>query len=332
MKKIIVCFSCVLFFFSCESPKKQASFYFWKTTYNIDAAEQLYLDKLNVQKLYVRFFDIDILNGTPKPIGQIQIQQKNKSQQIIPVVFITNETFKDLDKAKIEQLAKNCIRQIEFLYTNISDNKLQEIQFDCDWTTSTRNNYFYFLNQVKKQFPKYQYSCTIRLHQIKDKEQTGVPPLKQGVLMYYATSNPLDFTDKNSILENDIAENYCAVLQNYPITLDIALPIYSWAIIENQVGEKRLLNGIRNEDLKDTSVYQAIKPNFYLVKKDHYLQGNYLYQDFKIKTESISQEQLTRSTTFLRKKIKNKEPNVIFFQLDSSNLMHYSVQNLKSIL
>ncbi|MBK6276346.1 MAG: hypothetical protein IPF58_17410 [Saprospirales bacterium] len=56
--------------------------------------------------------------------------------------------------------------------------------------------------------------------------------------MYYATSNPLDYKEENSILENKHAENYCKEIQNYPIALEFALPTYSWVIIENQVGEE----------------------------------------------------------------------------------------------
>ena len=187
------------------------------------------------------------------------------------------------------------------------------------------------LNIVEKQNPTLLVSATIRLHQIKDKTKTGIPPIKKGVLMYYATSNPLDFKEENSILENKLAENYCKEIQNYPIALDIALPIYSWAIIENQVGEKRLLNGIRNEMLKDTSIYQPIKPNFYLAKKDHYLHGNYIYEDFTLKVEEVTSTQLQQASTFLKNKIINQELNTIFYQLDSSNLSHYSIQNLKNI-
>ena len=149
--------------------------------------------------------------------------------------------------------------------------------------------------------------------------------------MYYATTNPLEFNDNNSILDNKLAENYCKNIEQYPIPLDVALPIYSWAILENQVGEKRLLNGIRNEKLKDTSLYKSSKPNFYLVKKDHYLDGNYIYEDYTIKIEEISKAQLQQSATFLKNKIKNKELNTIFFQLDSSNLIHYSIDLFKTI-
>ena len=323
----------ILIITSCIACKKQhaTSFYFWKTTYEISPIEKKNLDELSVQKLYVRFFDVDMKNNEANPIGEINIKEKNFQQEIIPVVFITNDVFKNLNKNKIEELAKHIKQEIEFIYPKISDKKIKEIQFDCDWTISTRSKYFYLLNIVEKQNPTLLVSATIRLHQIKDKTKTGIPPINKGVLMYYATTNPLDFKEENSILENKLAENYCKEIQNYPIALDIALPIYSWAIIENQVGEKRLLNGIRNDMLKDTSIYQPIKANFYLVKKDHYLHGNYIYEDFTLKVEEVTSTQLHQASTFLKNKIINQELNTIFYQLDSSNLSHYSIQNLKNI-
>lgn len=330
MKKALLIVFTVLFLYACKE-QRNTSFYFWKTTYSVSPFEQHYLDSLNVQKLYVRFFDIDIQNNKAIPVGEINIEEKNTEQEIIPVVFITNEVFKTLDKQKIETLSENIKKEIEFLYPKISAKAIKEIQFDCDWTSSTRNKYFYFLSRIKLKHPGVSISATIRLHQIKDKKQTGIPPVKKGVLMYYATSNPIDFQDNNSILENELANNYIKELKKYPIPLNVALPIYSWGIIENQLGEKRLLNGIRNKDLQDTSLYKKIKPNFYRVKKDHYLNGSYVYEDFVIKAEEITKQDLVVAQKNIREKIKNKELTTIFFQLDSSNLIHYSIDDLKTI-
>lgn len=331
MKKI--CFVYItLFLFTQCSKKKEVSFYFWKTTYAISAYEEKYLDCLAVERLYVRFFDIDIKNGKAVPVGEISILQKNDKQEIIPVIFITNETFKKLDKKAIEILASNIIKETAFIYPKISAKKVKELQFDCDWTSSTKSKYFYFLDLVERQNPSLQISVTIRLHQIKDKNQTGVPPVKKGVLMYYATSNPLDFAHKNSILDNEIACNYILNMKDYPLTLDIALPIYSWAIIQNQLGEKRLVNDIRASELQNSLLYDSIRPDFYHVKKDHYLKGNYLYEDFMIKTEAVTLHELRSARMIYSKKIKNKNHYTIFFQLDSSNLSHYSIQDFKTIL
>lgn len=330
MKKRLFIILFIPFFIACKK-QYSTSFYFWKTTYNISDFERNYLDSLQVEKLYVRFFDVDIKNNKAIPVGEINILQKNKNKQIIPVVFITNETFKILDEKKIETLAKNIEKEIKFIYPKISDEKIQEIQFDCDWTNSTQQKYFYFLKQFKKHNSQLIISATIRLHQIKDKMQTGIPPIDKGVLMYYATSNPIDFKTENSILENNIANNYIKEIKKYPINLDIALPIYSWAIVENQIGEKRLINGIRNQDLKDNTLYEPLKPNFYKIKKDHYLNGNYLYEDFVIKIEEIKIEDLTLAKRNILNKIRQKSLTTIYFQLDSLNLINYPATKLNNI-
>ncbi|MEZ5053334.1 MAG: hypothetical protein R2807_00970 [Chitinophagales bacterium] len=83
------------------------------------------------------------------------------------------------------------------------------------------------------------------------------------------------------------------------------MPIYSWAIVENPLGEKRLINDIRATELSDTSLYQKkLEPNFYLVKQDHYIKGNYLYEDFTVKTESITTRCINNCSKKYFKKIK----------------------------
>lgn len=330
MKKILLYSLFILVFAGCNKPYETA-FYYWKTTYKISAFEKEYLDKLQVKKLYVRFFDVDLKNNIPIPVGEIDIQEKNTVQEIIPVIFITNETFKHLDKTAIEQLANNTLQEIKFLYPKISDNTIKEIQFDCDWTVTTRNKYFYFINLMKSLAQEMMFSATIRLHQIKYRNTAGVPTAHKGVLMYYATDNPLKATDKNSILDNEEAAKYINTINQYPLHLDVALPVYSWAIIENELGEKRLVNGIRKDDLQDTSLYLKTAESYFIIKKEHTLNGLYVQPDFKIKIDEISTDDLLIAKKNILSKLKNRELTTIFFQLDSSNLKHYSINNLKTI-
>ena len=320
-----------LMFVAC-TPKRETSFYYWKTNFELDSVSKLYLNQLQVNKLYVRFFDVDMNGNKPLPLAHLVVKQKEENHEIIPVVFITNRTMSELDKTSIHKLVNNLLHEIEFMYPKLSSKKINEIQFDCDWTASTRENYFYFLNQCKKLKPKIHFSATIRLHQIKDVQTSGVPPVEEGVLMYYATSSPLEFNKQNSILENSVAADYLKNLNKYPLKLNLALPIYSWAILENNYGEKRLLNGIRVENMTDTSLFLPLGNNFYLVKKDAYWMNIYLYENYKIKVEEITPEQLVKASRDFSKKYKNRELTTIFFQLDSSNLVHYSIEELNHII
>jgi len=109
------------------------------------------------------------------------------------------------------------------------------------------------------------------------------------------------------------------------------MPIYSWAIIENELGEKRLVNGIREDDLQDTSLYFKTAKSSFIIKKEHTLNGLYVQQDFKIKTEEITTDDLLLAKKNILSKLKNKELTTIFYQLDSSNLKHYSINELNAI-
>lgn len=328
-RSIIIILLCLLFFISCQE-KKEYSFYYWKTTYQLTEEEKKVLDKLAIKKLYVRFFDVDKKNDITFPVATIKIKEQNKNQEIIPVVFITNETFKNAKQAKIQQLAKHVYHEIKYLYPAISTKNIREIQIDCDWTTQTRENYFYFLNTIQELDKTITFSATIRLHQIKDKHKTGIPPIKKGVLMYYSTSSPLENSETNSILDNTIAHNYIQNLDQYPITLDVALPIYSWAIVSNELGDKKLVHGILNKDLADTTMYKKINENNYLVKKEYYLNAIFVYENYGIKIEYLSNDDIKKASDNISKKMKHKKYSTIFYHLDENNIKNYTIKNLKN--
>ncbi|WP_427875444.1 hypothetical protein [Flavobacterium sp. MMS24-S5] len=87
----------------------------------------------NVQKLYVRYFDIGIHpeSNFPIPISPIRFEENPKEYAIVPVVFIQNKVMlqPNLDVKNLAQKTFDFIEQIN------SKNKIacQEIQIDCDW-------------------------------------------------------------------------------------------------------------------------------------------------------------------------------------------------------
>ena len=104
-------------------------------------------------------------------------------------------------RQEIEKLADNILKKIH----ELNRKTPVEVQFDCDWTQITKNNFFYFLSYFKKQLANRismttpdplrdlqtepVVSATIRLHQLKFPEKTGVPPVDKGMLMFYNTGN-----------------------------------------------------------------------------------------------------------------------------------------------
>ncbi|MGD1319035.1 hypothetical protein [Chryseobacterium sp. 2R14A] len=314
--KVISYLLVFLFIISCSKQEKHPyTFYYWKTNLKFNNIEKDVLTKANVPFLYTRFFDVDKVDGKFEPVAVIT---KDKSfdteKEIVPTVFITNRSFINIQKEEIPFLAE---KVNDLIKKKIADYHLkvnEEIQIDCDWTTGTRDDYFEFLKQLKKISQK-QITCTLRLHQVKDKNLTGIPPVEKVYLMCYSTSSPLENSDKNSILDLNILKSYLSKLEDYPIKkIEVALPIYSWGIVTNHLGKHKLINALSTKDLNNPD-FKKISDNEVEILKDGFYFGNFLNKGFKIKVEEISEEQLENAIQFLDKKID--EYHIIYYQLDS---------------
>ncbi len=329
MKKLLlICIAYLFLFVSCQQKEKHPiDFYYWKTNVQIGETEQHYTKSLNSKNLYIRFFDIDKKDSRIFPLAKISpFNSKLLSIEYIPVIFITNRTFIGISPEQINELAENVSMLMNEIGTANSISPFTEIQIDCDWTQSTKGAYFQFLETLESVSGK-KITCTIRLHQIKFKEKTGVPPVSKGYLMCYATSDPQDASIQNSILDMGLLKDYTININSYPVDFDVALPIFSWGIVSNHLGKIKLINNVTANEL-DANFFEQTGENFYRVTQDFFFRGMYLNKGFTLKIESISSELLREAKQYLNKKIK-KPYHIVYYHLDEAFLKQYTIQELK---
>ncbi|HCR76393.1 MAG TPA: hypothetical protein DIW37_08345, partial [Chryseobacterium sp.] len=243
----------LILFLVISCGKKQShpyTFYYWKTRLALDKTEKDVLQKATDPYLYTRFFDVDKLDGKFQPVGVITKDQSfSTDKTVVPTVFITNRTFLNITNEEIQFLAASINDLITKKASEYQLKTGNEIQIDCDWTAGTRDDYFKFLKKLKE-VSKKSVTCTLRLHQVKDKNIMGIPPVEQVFLMCYSTSSPLENSDKNSILDVNTLKNYLSKLEDYPVKkIEVALPIYSWGIVTNHLGKHKLINALSEKDL-----------------------------------------------------------------------------------
>jgi hypothetical protein len=314
LKLILFCF--LFLIFSCSKKKHHPyGFYYWKTKLTLNDTEKKALEQSTLPYLYTRFFDVDKIDNKFQPVGVITKDKSFETQKkIVPTVFITNRTFLYIKKEETTFLAKSIYDLIQKKITEYHLVTHDEIQIDCDWTAGTRDDYFNFLKELKKISGK-EITCTLRLHQVKDKNQTGIPPVEKAYLMCYSTSSPLENSDKNSILDVNILKSYLSKIDEYPIKkIEVALPIYSWGIVTNHLEKHKLINALSKKDLENSN-FKRISENTAEVQKDGFYFGHYLNKGFTLKIEEISDDQLKDVIQFLENKIPNF--NIIYYQLDS---------------
>lgn len=321
----ILLFACLLLFYACqpsEPPTAKPAFYHWQTQLKLSAVEKNYLDSLAAKKLYVKFFDVDqhvpsaALIWTPADVAGIDI---------IPTVFITNRTLLDISDVALKELANNIASKIMTLSKGYN---FAELQFDCDWTNRTQQAYFELLRLLKMEFPNTIFSSTIRLHQVKYFETTGVPPVDKGMLMCYNVGEVANWATENSILDLEVLPTYLQNFDRYPLHLDIALPLFQWGVVFRSNKLFKLINQLSIDDLQDKTRFQPINSTRFQVLQSTYLQGHYLYEGDQIRLEKVSIEDLKAAKALLEAQLTSSEFILSFYHLDERVLQQYSAKEL----
>ena len=323
------------FLLSCKNNNKvenvTRAFYYWKSNsgYEEQNTEKLLLDTLKTEKLYVKFFEVesnDVMGNIPVSKSRFSLYDEAKCQ-IIPCVYLHNEVFLKSDFKQLDALADN----INFLINkkleeNFSSQKVTpEIQMDCDWTLKSKENYFYFLKKLK-QISNRKLSCTLRLYPYKYTTKMGIPPVDSAMLMCYNLINPFEDKSKNSILDTNELEKYVKNVKQYPLHLDVALPVYSWM----QIYQNNQFSKVIYSDFQTVkSVLKPIKPLWFEVTKDTTTNDIYLRIGDKIKYEEISKMQINEAIRILKKHVSfDKTTTVSLFHLDQKQLKTYTHEEL----
>lgn len=322
---IILAVTCLLSCTTHDEPVVHRGFYYWKSRFALDSTEASALKTLRTEKLYLKFFDVgwDELSRQPAPIAKIQFSQKPPSGvSVVPVVFITNET---LQQCSADQLAQLALKIPQLLSSQLSNNQLpapKEIQLDCDWTATTKDKYFLLLQLLKKTdlFKGKILSATIRLHQVKYRNETGVPPADRGLLMCYNMGNLTKPETKNSIIETSVLEQYIGRAKEYPLPLDMALPLFDWWV---WFRENEYMGLVYAETLQPTDSKKWRAP------KDTSFNGyNFKAGDW-LRYEGSDAAEIDKAIRLLKAQRNCQEQNIILYHLDAKNLAHYDPDALE---
>jgi len=312
--------------------KEERSFYYWKSVLKSTNYELKQLDSLQVKTIYLKFFDVDWDASSEQaiPVAKLQVRDKRllKNHQIIPTVFITNETIQKIDSNQMVLLAGKIHQLILDICITNQINKIDEIQIDCDWSESSKEKYFSLLKIIKKISAK-SISATIRLHQIKFLSRNGVPPADRGLLMCYNMANLKNPATRNSILSVSELKKYTGNLYSYPLPLDVALPLFEWKVLFRNNIYSGLIENMPGDIF--TNSFTLKNDNRIELLKDTFLAGYDLKKGDILRSEDSKIEDVLAAANEVKRHLKNTIGRVSLFHLDSVILNKYSTHELESI-
>ena len=321
-------------FFSCGSKEKyQHSFYYWKTTFDKnDTLSPALMRQLGINHFYIRYMDVDWNPITNAPVPTAQLNTKGGfpfvSQQFTPVIFITNSTFRHIAANKIDTLALNITQKIIHITKQIIQNdtlpNLLEIQIDCDWTAETKDAYFTFLRKLKALNKNTIISATIRLYPYKYYPKIGVPPIDRGILMCYNTGSITDIKTENSIFSLQEINKYLSNIQ-YPLPLDVALPIFSWQAWFRGGKFKQI---IHNLPLSCRHIILKQQNNIYRFVRDTVIDELYFREGDELRYEAADETELVAVANLLTHQLPACN-RISFFAWDTLSISKYEEPILK---
>ena len=303
MKKYLYLLLVLLGACSYEDTPPEQALYCWKTQVQFSAEEADFVKNNRIERLYIRYCDVGLRDNAPVPIAPVDIDTLSlQGKTVIPVVYLKNEIFNpeltEGNSTYISTLAHKLgdyIEQINRYYRL----RVSEVQFDCDWSLSTKQAYFSMLEAFKKEYP-YQLSATIRLHQVKYREETGVPPVDYGVLMYYNMGR-ITAMGANSIYDRSTALRYLGKLREYPLPLDIALPMFAWGVHSADGQVLNLVGGLTHAEAQAISTLERTDASdIYKVAEQTYYKGRVWQVGDLIKIEEVSDAQRKEMLADLR--------------------------------
>jgi hypothetical protein len=306
--------------------------YYWRTTFALSDGERDMLARQRIERIYLRLFDVkwDRSKGQALPVARCAFTHA-PPVAVVPVVYLTNQVFEEAPDpgalaGKIWQEVQGMAQAAVFSF--------QELQIDCDWTEKTRPAFFDFCRRLRALAGQARVAlgATIRLHQIKYPERTGVPPVDRGMLMFYNMGTLAADAPRPSIFNVEDAARYVDHVDRYPLPLDAALAVFSWAIHGREGRVVGLVEKLRAADLDGLPALQRREPGRYLAIQPTFLRGSYLQQGDTLGLETMTAaETLVAARLLARHFHPRHDFSVALFDLDERNLKSYADPDLEAI-
>ncbi|WP_116106194.1 hypothetical protein [Lewinella sp. IMCC34191] len=279
------CSILLLFLLSCgrDVPEPAYAFYHWETRLDPPSGP---MQTMRTDRVYVKVFDVSWTDGRAEPSALLETDGTVVAD-LVPVVFITNDVFTHPSGELAGDVLHLLNQRFPYPY--------EELQVDCDWTAGTRDAYFAFLDDLR-QLTGASISCTVRLHQYRDRDRQGIPPVDRAVLMAYNTGDLGSWETENSIVDPRAIDHYVTGQPAYPLPLDLAVATYDWAAVYRRGELAYLINEPNLVALEDSTYFSRLAPLRYRVDSATYYEGLYLYRGDLLRRE-VADTSLARQVT-----------------------------------
>ena len=317
--------------------------YFWRTDFRLSEEEAAFLRTHDISKIYLRYFDVTVNEtGQVMPNATVSFTTDTlEGIEIIPTVFIVENCLQH----NMDSIAQKLVARILQMNQTHHRGNVKEIQIDCDYTHRSRERFYAFLKEMRNELqPKgIRLSATIRLHQL----SMPPPPVDYGALMVYNTGNVSNPNGRNPILSIEDVAPFLKKLNDYPLPLCAAYPIFDWVALYGNESQQLTPNTqhqtlrhlLYGHSLEDTTLYKPLEDGKYLVVASRTLPttlgrdaaGIHLHVGDTIRHWQCDISDILKVKNAVEKYRNGINNRVILYHLDKQSLNHYKHEDYEKI-
>ncbi len=337
MKRLVWIVATLIFLTGCnhqDSRKTQITkgLYYWRSSFDLSDDEQNRLVKSGYNKLYIKYFEFDNTRHFIAPV-QFRTQPVSSGLEIIPVIYLDNRALRDMPEQHISGLAGVMTEKISSINRSANyQGKVSEIQIDCDWTETTRETYFRLLHTIKSRLQAgVKLSASIRLHQVKYKDRTGIPAVDRGMLMLYNFGSVGNYTEANSIYSHKTLQSYLkADFEHYPIRMDIALANFQWGIVFRNQHPRKILDGVAAKDFPEAAL-EKIDPTHGRILRTGHIQGFALEINDEIRFEKSGIDEMKNAAQIIASRMNTDSFCISIFDVKHNSTDAYLSKEMDEV-
>jgi hypothetical protein len=287
-------------------------------------------------------------------------------RNITPVIFITNDVLEFTEASGIKELAgkiaslyKSMRKRFAEQYSDriywnmvymddyqnengcrlktdsmkkVWEKENTQLLIDCDWSVSTKDKYFEMLSEMDTLLPNTEIQSSLRLWQYRDHDLAGIPPVKRCLLMCYSTGDPTNADEKNAIVDLESIKTYINH-SHYPLKLDIALPVYSWATLFRNSKFKGILSPMTLDELKENSeLCKQTDSTIFTVICDTVIGDTYFRYGDELRFQGVNADELLQIASWVHSKVKSgKGDKISLFCYDTLYFNQIGDENIKKV-
>lgn len=307
----------VLLLVSCkkENPQPPAhrGIYHWKSCFDPSKWEWDFIRDHKIDKLYIRLFDVvpnwvwdSDLHVYPAATTMFR-QPLPADIEVVPVVYISDDAINKIwGEQRCSKYGALILERVDKMMTCQGRGDYKELQLDCDWALSNREEYFNLCEFLHKKLKErgVKLSSTVRVSQLTD-ESLHSMDVDRLVLMAYNTGNIRKQDTKNSILDTNDMAPYLQRMKKLSVPADVAYPLFGWGVAFDDAGRfERLIS------------WENLPP-----------EGNRK----NIRVERGEKAQIVSAQKRLAPMLPDgdNDRTTILYHLDSANLINYSYEEIE---